>query len=220
MLQDFPDSVFTDMPAGTRRPHHIELRGGNVFVLHEIGSFTSALLFQVLSPSRTIRSELCHSDASIDRKGSLLLITELRLGRSLLIEPGPELVLTPERVARQMGITQNAAAAIVPLIEHVARHIQHSEPGGQQASSKPVPAIATRVSVYTVWEAHWEKHRRAPGCCAPGCGDKIKPGCDETCFEITWSDSSVSHLEEGCVEWFIDGHPDYGHGYGTVPGLR
>lgn len=65
------------------------------------------------------------------------------------------------------------------------------------------------------------KHGTSPRCCATGCGDKIKhlkPG--DLCFEITWSDGSVSHLERGCVEWFVSGHPDYGFGHGVVPGLE
>jgi hypothetical protein len=82
-----------------------------------------------------------------------------------------------------------------------------------------VPARASQVLVPAIWKAHWESHGRAPCCCAPGCGDKIKPGCDEKCFEVTWSDGDVTYLEEGCVEWFVNGHPDYRGGHGDVPGL-
>ena len=46
-------------------------------------------------------------------------------------------------------------------------------------------------------------------CCAPGCGDKIKP--DDTMLELTAPDGSVrGYLEHSCVDWFVLGHPDHG----------
>lgn len=56
----------------------------------------------------------------------------------------------------------------------------------------------------------------AKRCCAPGCGDKIKP-CepDDWMYEVTWDDGSVSHVEENCAGWVKDGHPDYGCGWGV-----
>jgi hypothetical protein len=40
-----------------------------------------------------------------------------------------------------------------------------------------------------------------------------------TMWEITWEDGAISHLEEGCVDWFVLGHPDYGFPFGWCPGL-
>jgi hypothetical protein len=53
-------------------------------------------------------------------------------------------------------------------------------------------------------------------CCAPGCGDKIQ---DTETYEITWSDGGIMYLESGCVDWFVNGHPDYGCARGPVDGL-
>lgn len=51
----------------------------------------------------------------------------------------------------------------------------------------------------------------AERCCAPGCGDKIKIGNrNNEMVEITDSDGQVLYLEENCIEWFENGHPDYG----------
>lgn len=67
--------------------------------------------------------------------------------------------------------------------------------------------------------------RRIPGrlgerCCAPGCGDKIKPAEGDTMFEVTWSDGSLTYIEDAiCASWFQNGHPDVGGGRGRVPGL-
>jgi hypothetical protein len=58
----------------------------------------------------------------------------------------------------------------------------------------------------------------AERCCAPGCGDKIKDG--PLMWRITWDDGDVSYLEDGCVDWFVNGHPDYGGKFGPVMGLR
>jgi len=58
-------------------------------------------------------------------------------------------------------------------------------------------------------------------CCAPGCGDQIKEWCaDQQVYRIVWSDESISYLEDdSCVDWFVNGHPDYGHARGPVVGL-
>lgn len=48
-------------------------------------------------------------------------------------------------------------------------------------------------------------------CCATGCGDKIK---DPECLRVEFVDASVAFLERGCVAWFVNGHPDYGHPFG------
>jgi hypothetical protein len=48
-------------------------------------------------------------------------------------------------------------------------------------------------------------------CCATGCGDKIK---DPDCWRVEFADGSALFLERGCVGWFVNGHPDYGHPYG------
>ena len=47
----------------------------------------------------------------------------------------------------------------------------------------------------------------AKRCCAPGCGDKIKDG---RMLKLTDGTGEVLYLEEGCVDWFVHGHPDYG----------
>lgn len=57
----------------------------------------------------------------------------------------------------------------------------------------------------------------AKRCCATGCGDKIKPlHSGDTCLKITWMDGTESMLEMGCIDWFVNGHPDYGYGYGKI----
>jgi hypothetical protein len=56
-------------------------------------------------------------------------------------------------------------------------------------------------------------------CCAPGCGDKIKPDPGDSMTEVTWSDGTTSYIERGCERWFVVGHPDYGGGHGPVSGL-
>lgn len=58
-------------------------------------------------------------------------------------------------------------------------------------------------------------------CCAPGCGDRIKEwGADQQVYRIVWSDASISYLEDAtCVDWFVNGHPDYGCARGPVVGL-
>ena len=57
-------------------------------------------------------------------------------------------------------------------------------------------------------------------CCAVGCGDKIKQNAsDPVLYEIVWSDGSISYLEDDCLEWFVNGHPDYGGARGPVDGL-
>jgi len=54
-------------------------------------------------------------------------------------------------------------------------------------------------------------------CCAPGCGDKIKPlNSSDSCYEIMWLDGDVTYLESGCLDWFVNGHPDYGNGFGKI----
>ena len=56
-----------------------------------------------------------------------------------------------------------------------------------------------------------------PRCCTTGCGDKIKPlESGATCLKITWETGNVSYVEWGCLDWFVNGHPDYGHGYGQI----
>ena len=56
-----------------------------------------------------------------------------------------------------------------------------------------------------------------PRCCAPACGDKIKPlHSGDTCLKITWLDGDVSYVEMDCYEWFVNGHPDHGGGYGKI----
>ena len=54
-------------------------------------------------------------------------------------------------------------------------------------------------------------------CCAPGCGDKIKPlNSSDSCYEIMWLDGDVTYLESGCLDWFVNGHPDYSNGFGKI----
>jgi hypothetical protein len=62
----------------------------------------------------------------------------------------------------------------------------------------------------------------AKRCCATGCGDKIKGDTDvDLMYEVTFDDGSISYVEKNgsCEEWFVAGHPDYGHPYGWCPGL-
>lgn len=74
-------------------------------------------------------------------------------------------------------------------------------------TSWPTPIVATRVKVPI-------PVRR---CCAPGCGDKIKPLSDEDwCWRVKFSDGTTRWLEPGCVEWLVNGHPDYGGGVGCA----
>jgi hypothetical protein len=74
--------------------------------------------------------------------------------------------------------------------------------------------------------ARWEKasatrldHPAAaigfPRCSAPGCGDKIKDG---PLYEVRRGDL-LEYVEEGCVDAYVHGHPDYGHPRGYVEGL-
>jgi hypothetical protein len=53
-------------------------------------------------------------------------------------------------------------------------------------------------------------------CGAPGCGEKIQ---DDDTYEIVWSDGFISHVEGGCIDVFVNGHPDYGCAWGPVEGL-
>ena len=51
-------------------------------------------------------------------------------------------------------------------------------------------------------------------CCATGCGDKIK---DDRMIEVkSATTGEIFYLEEGCIEWFEDGHPDYGFPRGLL----
>jgi len=54
-------------------------------------------------------------------------------------------------------------------------------------------------------------------CSAPGCGDKIK-SCDPTAWmwEVTFDDGATQYIERGCEQWFYEGHPDYGQGWGVA----
>jgi hypothetical protein len=74
--------------------------------------------------------------------------------------------------------------------------------------------------------AKWEKARAtrldhplaaivSPRCSAPGCGDKIKEG---PLYEVRRG-NLVEYVEEGCVDAYVYGHPDYGHPRGHVDGL-
>ncbi len=63
----------------------------------------------------------------------------------------------------------------------------------------------------------------AKRCCATGCGDSIKGDVsnppkptDDTMIRVHWSDGTSNYLEEGCLDWFQNGHPDYGHPYGPI----
>ena len=59
-------------------------------------------------------------------------------------------------------------------------------------------------------------------CCATGCGDKIKPmgsipdDPDDIMIEVTDPDGKVAYLEDCCVDYFVHGHPDYGHPIGDL----
>ena len=58
----------------------------------------------------------------------------------------------------------------------------------------------------------------AKRCCAPGCGDKIKHNVKgEQMIEVTDTETGkVYYLEEGCIDWFENGHPDYGCARGKL----
>lgn len=60
-------------------------------------------------------------------------------------------------------------------------------------------------------------HYPAERCCAPGCGDKIK---GESMYLVVFDDGTHAYLEPECIPCFVDGHPDYGHGFGWCDGLR
>lgn len=72
---------------------------------------------------------------------------------------------------------------------------------------KPVSARKTKVRI------------PARRCCAPGCGDKIKPMGDpelDWMWRVRFDDGSVAFVEQGlCEDWFENGHPDYGGGHGV-----
>ena len=52
-----------------------------------------------------------------------------------------------------------------------------------------------------------------PRCAAPGCGDKIK---DDVRVRLVDEDGNVFFIEESCVGWFENGHPDYGCPRGPI----
>lgn len=80
----------------------------------------------------------------------------------------------------------------------------------EAVTARPKPVSARKVPA-----------RFGERCCAPGCGDKIKPDDPtDTMYEVTWSDGALSYLESNpCARWFTEGHPDYGAGHGPVRGL-
>ena len=84
-------------------------------------------------------------------------------------------------------------------------------------SDVPTVVRVERVSTQLAWGDGTEPTKR---CCAPGCGDKIKPSSDdETILRLTWSNDDVTYLEEGCVAVFENGHPDYQCGHGPLPAI-
>ena len=55
-------------------------------------------------------------------------------------------------------------------------------------------------------------------CSASGCGDKIKAGTRYAL--LTAPDGEQVLCEEGCLDWFEHGHPDYGYPRGRIEWVR
>lgn len=72
----------------------------------------------------------------------------------------------------------------------------------------------TAINLVKPWETHEKAQTgKTPRCCAPGCGDKIK---DDTCIELVFVDGTKRYLEQDCLDWYVNGHPDVGGGVGLL----
>jgi hypothetical protein len=74
--------------------------------------------------------------------------------------------------------------------------------------------VLVAINIVKPWETQ-EKQRtgQTPRCSAPGCGDKIK---EHECIELLFADGAVQYLEQDCLGWYVNGHPDTGGGVGLL----
>lgn len=72
----------------------------------------------------------------------------------------------------------------------------------------------TAINIVKPWETQEKKRTgKTPRCCAPGCGDKIK---EQECIELVFVDETTLYLEQDCLNWYVNGHPDTGGGVGLL----